>query len=503
MKKPNCKLVVFLVCVLLACCVMVNLKPAKADLLLWGDTFDSLASWDGTTGYHLNDTYAHSSPYSVSADSVLANFMERECDIPSAAVTATYSMHFYLESGLPNGAQYPLYSPNYAPYFFTTISKSGAVGQFYCAVGIGAWDDDTTFDLDTWYKLTVVVNPTAHTSTFYLYNTDTGEEEFESEIYDAVVTGFGDKISFNLNGPLSTPICFVDDYTVSYSLSSSPESPPSSITLSLVDLYFRSDEYTTFEQTAYGLDSSPYWEEDVDPYFMVDPASATAALGFRFWLISDDASTELTSGTPEAVSIFTEAQTSEEALTVYWTCENTAVVMGYEALKMTVYYSADLGENWAALGSFVTKPLVTNWLVSSTWEITEFIYFMPESFFVFDFGEEVAYYTGASFGISNVQIAEPETHELMMYKLSNMDLLGFILTPYVAIFGAFFYAILLVAILGAYYIWYHKASMVLFMLVLFGSAGGFVFVLLPTPANILVWVLMAVALAVLMFKVIR
>jgi hypothetical protein len=87
--------------------------------------------------------------------------------------------------------------------------------------------------------------------------------------------------------------------------------------------------------------------------------------------------------------------------------------------------------------------------------------------------------------------------------LATLDIFGFILYPYVSLLGGLVYVFILIALFGAYYIWHGKASILLFMLVLFGSAGGLVFVFLPLPANLLVWALMAVVLGVLLFRVFR
>ncbi len=91
----------------------------------------------------------------------------------------------------------------------------------------------------------------------------------------------------------------------------------------------------------------------------------------------------------------------------------------------------------------------------------------------------------------------------MQDSLNNGDLIAFFTAPLVATFGAFTYFIFLIAISGAFYIRYRNLNIILFLFILFGGAGGLVAVAVPGIAQLALWVLLAIGLAGLLFRVFR
>jgi len=265
-----------------------------------------------------------------------------------------------------------------------------------------------------------------------------------------------------------------------------------------VDLFFRSDTYDTFTFAGYGLDDvgttgSAKFESTFGSQMSV-------AFGFRVWLVSESAGmVELTDGFPVGVVIFVPAVngTWNGYVSGVWNCPNVPVLMGDQALYVVMYSAAEDGANTVARAEFVSPVLMTDYIVGSSWVFTWHVVYTGSAFTVSWDGR-----AGAS-GIGNVVFAAVSDFDMMFFKLMTLDLLGFIVYPYVSIFGGLFYVIAILAMFGAYYIWHGKASIILFMLVLFGSAGGLVFVFLPLPTNLLVWALMAVVLGVLLFRVFR
>ncbi len=224
-------------------------------------------------------------------------------------------------------------------------------------------------------------------------------------------------------------------------------------------------------------------------------------MGFRVWLISEGAAeTELTSGTPVAVNLFSSGSNFTSTATNTWNFAGASVTFSYQALKVVMYSSIDGGTNWATRAIFLSNVLLTEELQESTWTFTYNINYTvsADTFIKVDWGGD-----NWNSGIAGVTLSDPDIYDVMMFKFSTFDILGFILYPYINLFGASFYLIVLVALFGAYYIWHGKSTVVLFMLVMFGAAGGLVWVLLPLPATLLAWALMAVSFAILLFKVFR
>jgi len=287
-----------------------------------------------------------------------------------------------------------------------------------------------------------------------------------------------------------------------------PPTPTPSLTPSLppvlpsdvetVNLFFRGDEFVTFGVGGFGLGDS---STAVVGGFGSSFGGATAvAVSYRVWLLlSNGDLVELTEGVPVAVTTFVPSVngTFSGYVSGVWNCPAVPVLFGDEALYVVMYSAAADGINTVARAEFVSPVLMTNYIIDSSWVFTSWVDYNSTSFSVSWSGRR------GSAGIGNVVIASASDFDLMFFKLINLDVVGFVLYPYVAVFGSFFYVLSLVGILGAYYIWHRKVSIVLFMLILFGSAGGLVFVFLPLPANLLVWALMAVAMAVLLFRVFR
>jgi hypothetical protein len=265
----------------------------------------------------------------------------------------------------------------------------------------------------------------------------------------------------------------------------------------IVDLFFRGDDYNTFSFTGYGLDDSG---SVVSGSFSDSYAqNVSLAFGFRVWLIDvNEGMVELTDGLPVAVNIFLPSSAPVSGyVSAQWVCPDVHVRLGDQALYVVMYSAAEDGANMVARAYFVSPVLMTDHIIGSSWVFQFWLDYSGSSFSVSWSGRR-----GMS-GIGNVVIASPSDFDVMFFKLVNLDLAGFVLYPYLSILGEFFYLLFLIAVLGAYYIWHGKVSIILVMLLIFGSAGGLVFLFIPLPANLLVWALMAVALAVLLFRVFR
>jgi len=264
-----------------------------------------------------------------------------------------------------------------------------------------------------------------------------------------------------------------------------------------LELKFRDDQYTSFSIIGYGLDEkSGVKTAGFSDYFGV---SVNVAIGFRVWIIGEDYEYEVTPGYPVAASTFMASANSSLTGWVYgmWDCPDINVDMGYSALRVVLYTAIDDGANAVARATYISNALMTQQIVGSTWTFGLYVEYTGSTLDVSWSGK----YNTA--GIGGILIVVPSIFDTMFFKLVTLDIFGFVLYPYINILGAIFYVITLLFVFGAYYIWHGKVTIVLFLLLLFGSAGGLVFLFIPAPGSILLWVFLVIGFAGLLFRVFR
>ena len=280
-----------------------------------------------------------------------------------------------------------------------------------------------------------------------------------------------------------------------------PTVPPAgSRPVETVMLFFRGDDATTGGVSGFGLGDSS--SKEAGSFGGVGSGGISVGLGFRVWLVLGGEGggelVELTSGVPVGVVTFVPSGGNFSGyVSGVWSFEGCPVVLGEDALFVVFYSAVDDGANLVARAEFVSPVLLTSGLLESQWVFRYWVDYTGNSFTVSWGGK----YSGA--GIGNVVMFVASGFDVMFFKLVNLDVAGFVLYPYLAVFGSLFYVLALIAMLGAYYIWHGKVSVVVYAIVLFGSAGGLLFVLLPLPAMLLLWVFVAVGIGVLLFRVFR
>ena len=260
-------------------------------------------------------------------------------------------------------------------------------------------------------------------------------------------------------------------------------------------IYFRSDTYRAVGATGYGLDvDNTNGREILSASYS---GNVTVKYGFRVYLIGESCTTELTDGVQAEITLTSNIT---GYVTGSYYIPSVAVTLGYQAVKVSVYVQ-EVGGEWSNQANFISKALDTNNIVGGYWTFKIYVNHVitvSSTVSAFNFGSG-----SYASGISNVVLTKPSVYDTMLFKLGTGDILGFILYDYIAVLGELFYVVVLLGFLGAYYVWYGKTSVILFMLVLFGGASGLVFLFIPSPVNILLWVFMAVSLAVLLFRVFR
>jgi hypothetical protein len=239
------------------------------------------------------------------------------------------------------------------------------------------------------------------------------------------------------------------------------------ISSSGLQYYFRSDEYTTLNVTAYGFDSD---FGNTATNLNVSTSAAEISYGFRVWILHYTGTTsELTSGTPIAVltrSLGSGFQNES------WSCPERTLILGYDALKIGIYLSQDGGE-WVSQANFVSPVIISTQLQATTWNFTAWTYFDGNQT-SFTFGN-----TQYKSGISGISFKAPLESEIQAWRIGRGDVVGFMIGSYTDQIGSAFYVLMILMIAAVFYFRTSNFGVVVFLFVLFGGANGIMLILLP------------------------
>jgi len=173
--------------------------------------------------------------------------------------------------------------------------------------------------------------------------------------------------------------------------------------------------------------------------------------------------------------------------------------VGFDAFKVIVYVKFGSGV-WQSAATFVTERLIKSAILGGECEFslyTKRLYSGGKTYGYMYFGNN-AYASGIS-----LQLQDPTSYELMLYKLQNRDLVGFILHPYLAVIGNLFYGLLVLIICVPLYIRYKSLTPILILFIIFGGAGGIFSLMVPTAGLGLAWIFLLFGLTGLLYKVFR
>lgn len=255
--------------------------------------------------------------------------------------------------------------------------------------------------------------------------------------------------------------------------------------------YMRNNLITVNGETGYSLNETNSASARYIDDFM--GGSLTVYWGFRVWILHDSGATLLSS---DIIAVMSRSIDGEGLTTSTWNCPGTSLIVGYDAVKITLYIR--LGEGiWIAKASFITHNLMKK-AISGTWQFqlyTKRIESGGETFGYAYWGTETY-----KSGIGNILLTEPSTQDIMLYELSRGNFVGAISYPYIALLGGLFYGFPL--LIGGITLWlrYQNVYMILILAILLGGGGGFLSLMIPVPALGLGWILLALGLAVLFFK---
>lgn len=264
-----------------------------------------------------------------------------------------------------------------------------------------------------------------------------------------------------------------------------------------VTLYFRSDIYSTVGISGYGLDV-----DHTNTAAVVADNMATVGFvvyGFRVYLVTSSISErELSSGTPVAQITLSSNQTG--LLNANWNVPATNVILGYQALKVTVYMNY-AGSGWIARATYLSGVLITGHIVATTWTFrlnVNYTVTNTDTYSTFRW-DSSAYRSG----IYNVIFTKPLESEVQMWRINRGDYVGFELGAYIDVIGEAFYVILLLLFAGTLYFRYGHFGVITVFFTIFGGVGGLVWFLVPPWAAAAVSAIVIIGTSFVVWRVIR
>jgi hypothetical protein len=256
--------------------------------------------------------------------------------------------------------------------------------------------------------------------------------------------------------------------------------------------YFRSDIWTILETLGYKLQTVNTHTATSD--MRTDPVSKDVSYGFRVW-VKDvlNSTTELTAGSPEA--IMTVTTNSSGMITAYWNCPSFSGLVS--AVKINVYQRFN-DEAWSLRRIFISRDDLLWKFPAATWTFHFYINrtvgstystMWHGSYDIYDSRLDLQYYK-----------ADP--WEAAMAKLWQMDLTGFLFTPWTYWLGDIFWTLILFFLIVTSYLWSGSLKLILALLWILGGTGSVLWALIPAIALHVAALMLAIAMAWTFFRLI-
>lgn len=180
-----------------------------------------------------------------------------------------------------------------------------------------------------------------------------------------------------------------------------------------------------------------------------------------------------------------------------------SMLFGSNIVKVKIYMK--LGEeDWIEKAEFVSDQLFYA-SINGVWTF-RFYTSLSITYFEGIYTTTLRFYFGSSSypsRIEGISLKEPTIYDWMFYNLRTGNFIGFIATPYVNLVGSLFYGLMVLLFCMPLYIRYRNITVILFVMVLLGGAGGMVSLLIPESGLGLAWLIFVLGLAGLLYKVFR
>ena len=261
--------------------------------------------------------------------------------------------------------------------------------------------------------------------------------------------------------------------------------------------YFRADTHTVNDILAYRLDEASSSSYTYDSCSV--SGSRASYYGVRVWVVDVNGGLEeLTDGEP--VAIVSRGDDGAGLQSATWNCPGYSNII--DAIMIKVYHRFGTTE-WNLRATFITQNNTLIKLPEATWT---FSYYTSRGYDWVEDKTIAKLYWGGNYQTKvQLQYTEPNTYEVMMWKLQNRDILGFIMAPYTWFLGFIAYSIVFLLPLGiVLYNRLEDATATLIALLLIGGfAGGLIGTLVPASGLTLCWILFVLGIAALLYRLIR
>ena len=259
-------------------------------------------------------------------------------------------------------------------------------------------------------------------------------------------------------------------------------------------LYFRSDVHTINGITGYRLaeassSTGTYIKDTIYGLY-------STSYGVRVWVVDEDGDLfELTDGEPVAVVTRDDGEGLQSAT---WDCPGYNDIVN--ALMIKVYHRFSTF-SWVLRATFITFNETLIKLPASTWTFHYYTAIQYSGSYTYSY-----LYLGADYGTRvELQYSEPTPYELMMWKLSQRDIFGFIMLPFTYWLGFMAYGLvfLLPLGIGLYKIFDDFKATILGLLLIGGGTGGLISMLIPQSGLQLSWILFVLGIAGILWSLVK
>lgn len=298
-------------------------------------------------------------------------------------------------------------------------------------------------------------------------------------------------------GSLSISLSFTADTNLTMAYVGSTVTPPYPYTYVSGALnatwYFRSDTWTVHSILGYKLQTvntaTPTFDE------RIDAATKNVSYGVRVWALDLFGNQyELTSGTPAAVA--TKITEGSEMLVGYWTCPAYSSMI--DSIKVNLYQQFN-DEGWSLRRIYVTGSDLLIRLPSASWTFHYYVNrTVGSTYSTFGFGSYTIYNSRI-----DLQYYKASPWDVALARLWQRNFVGFLFTPWTYWFGDLFWSIILFGCIIMAWMRTGSFKPVLALLWIIGGSGSILWALIPASALHIAVVMLALAMAITFFRLIR
>ncbi len=273
---------------------------------------------------------------------------------------------------------------------------------------------------------------------------------------------------------------------------SPPESNEPVITPSTSETtwYFRNDLHTVQDELGYKLSEEN--SMTTESYSEDFTSNMPITLGFRAWVFNKFGKTEIT---PNVVGLYTISSNGTHEVNATWTYTGSNEIV--YAVEIKIYLRFGEGD-WITMLVAITDDDLNIILPEGTWRI----FYNVELFRNSTYTKATLYWGSPEY---DTRIALPTAAaspwDIALLKLLNLDIVGWLLTPFTFHLGDLFYAIIVLFLCITAYNDTGSLSYILAILWLFGGGGILASFLSPITLNI-AYILLAFATAFTLMKLI-